>query len=45
MPTADGGGAGGTFLGIQVAEAVEAIGEVIAGGEALAGQLLLTAST
>lgn len=27
--TADGGGAGGTLLGIQVAEAVETIGKVI----------------
>lgn len=38
-PTADGRGAGGTFLGEQVAEAVEAVGEVVPGGEALAGQL------
>lgn len=38
-PTADGRGAGGAFLGEQVAEAVEAVGEVVAGGEALAGQL------
>lgn len=40
----DGGGAGGTFLGIQVAEAVEAVGKVITRGEALARELLLTAS-
>lgn len=41
----DGGGAGGTFFGIQVTEAVEAVGKVITGGEALTRQLLLTAST
>lgn len=39
--TADRGGAGSTFLGKQVAEAVEAVGEVVPRGEALAGQLLL----
>lgn len=39
--TADRGGAGSTFLGKQVAEAVEAVGEVIPGGEPLAHQLLL----
>lgn len=44
MHTTDWGGAGGTFLGIQVAEAVEAVGKVITRGEALARQLLLTAS-
>lgn len=42
--TTDGGGAGGTFLGVQVAEAVEAVGKVITRGEALARQLLLTTS-
>lgn len=41
--TADGGGAGGALLGVQVAEAVEAVDEVVAGCEALAGQLLLAA--
>lgn len=41
--TADGGGAVSTFLGKQVAEAVEAVGEVVSGGEALTGQLLLAA--
>lgn len=40
----DRGGAGSTFLGIQVAEAVEAIGKVIPGGKALSRQLLLAAS-
>ena len=44
LHTTDGGGAGGTLLGIQVAEAVEAVGKVISGGEALPRQLLLTAS-
>ena len=44
LHTTDGGGAGGTLLGIQVAEAVEAVGKVIPGGEALAGELLLAAS-
>lgn len=39
--TADGGGAVGTFLGKQAAEAVEAVGKVIPGGEPLTGQLLL----
>lgn len=34
--TTDGSSAGGTLLGVQVAEAVEAIGKVIPGGEALA---------
>ena len=32
-----------TFLGKQVAEAVEAVGKVVPRGEALAGQLLLAA--
>lgn len=41
--TADGGGAGSTLLGIQVAETVEAVGKVVTGGEALARQLLLAA--
>lgn len=41
--TTDRGGAGGALLGIQVAKAVETVGEVIAGGEALAGELLLAA--
>jgi len=41
--TANGGGAGSTLLGIQIAEAVEAIGKFITRGEALAGQLQLTA--
>lgn len=40
---ADGGGAGGTLLGIKAAEAVEAVGKVIPGGEPLARQLLLAA--
>lgn len=44
MITANGGGAGGTLLGIQVAEAVETIGKVISRGEPLARQLLLAAS-
>lgn len=39
--TADGSGAIGTFLGKQVAEAVQAVGEVVPRGEPLAGQLLL----
>lgn len=39
--TADRGGAGGTLLGKQVAEAVEAVGEVVPRGEPLAGQLIL----
>lgn len=42
--TTYGGGAGGTLLGIQVAEAVKAVGKVIPRGEALARQLLFTAS-
>lgn len=44
MVTTNGGGAGGTLLGIKVAEAVEAIGKVISRGEPLASQLLLAAS-
>lgn len=39
----DGGGAGGTLLGIKVAEAVETIGKVISRGKPLARQLLLAA--
>ena len=34
--TADGGGAGCTLLGVQVAEAVEAVGKVVSRGETLA---------
>lgn len=41
---ANGGGAGGTLLGIEVAEAVETIGKVISRGKPLARQLLLAAS-
>ena len=41
--TADRSGAVGAFLGKQVAEAVEAVGEVVARGEPLASQLLLAA--
>lgn len=41
--TADGGGAGGALLGKQVAEAVEAVGKVVPGCEALASQLHLAA--
>lgn len=44
MLTTNGGGAGGTLLGIKVAEAVETIGEVISRGKPLARQLLLAAS-
>lgn len=43
--TTNRGGAGSALLGIQIAEAVEAIGKVITRGEALARELLLTAST
>lgn len=43
MLTANGGSAGGTLLGIKVAEAVETVGEVISGGKPLARQLLLAA--
>lgn len=35
----DGFGAAHTLLGVQVAEAVQAVGVVLSGGEALAGQL------
>lgn len=42
--TTNRGGAGSTLLGIQVAETVEAVGEVITRGKTLARQLLLTAS-
>lgn len=41
--TTDGGGAGGTFLSVEVTEAVETICKVILRGEPLAGQLLLAA--
>ncbi|KAA8587987.1 hypothetical protein FQN60_001181 [Etheostoma spectabile] len=41
--TTDGGGAGGTLLGIKIAEAVETIGKVISRGKPLARQLLLAA--
>lgn len=44
MFTADRGGAVSTFLCKQVAEAVEAVGEVIPRGEPLASQLLLAAN-
>lgn len=44
MITTNGGGAGGTLLGIEVAEAVETIGKVISRGKPLARQLLLAAS-
>lgn len=37
-------GASGTFLGIEVAEAVKAVGKFIPGGKALPGQLLLASS-
>lgn len=39
--TADGAGAAGAFLGVQVAEAAQAVGELVAGREALARQRLL----
>lgn len=42
---ANGCGAGGALLGIEVAEAVEAIGKVISRGEPLARQLLFAAGT
>lgn len=41
--TADRGGAGGTLLGKQVAEAVEAVSKVVPWSEALASQLHLAA--
>lgn len=41
---ANGGGARGTLLGIEVAEAVETIGKIISRGKPLARQLLLAAS-
>lgn len=44
MITTNRGGAGGTLLGIEVAEAVQAVSKVISGGEPLARQLLLAAS-
>lgn len=44
MITANGGGARGTLLGIEVAEAVETIGKIISRGKPLARQLLLAAS-
>lgn len=43
MITTNGSGAGSTFLGIEVAEAVEAVGKVISGGKPLASQLQLAA--
>ncbi len=43
--TTNRGGAGSALLGIQIAEAVETIGKVFTRGEALARELLLTAST
>lgn len=39
--TADGAGAAGALLGVEVAEAAQAVGELVAGREALAGQRLL----
>lgn len=39
--SADGVGAAGTLLGVQVAEAAQAVGELLAGREALARQRLL----
>lgn len=42
--TTDGCGAGGTLLGVKVAEAVETISKVIPRGEPLARQLLFAAS-
>lgn len=44
MFTANGAGAGGTLLGIQVAEAVKTVSKFIPGCKALAGELLLAAS-
>lgn len=44
MITADGSGAGGTFLGVKVAEAVQTVGKVISGGKPLTRQLLFAAS-
>lgn len=44
MITANGGSAGSTLLGIQVAEAVETISKVISRGKPLARQLLFAAS-
>lgn len=41
--TTNGGGTGSTFLGIEVAEAVETIGKVISGGKPLASQLQFAA--
>lgn len=43
MPTTNGGGAGGTLLGIEVAEAVQTVSKVISGGKPLTRQLLLAA--
>lgn len=43
MITTNGGGTGSTFLGIEVAEAVETIGKVIPRGKPLARQLQLAA--
>lgn len=44
MLTADGVGAPSTLLGVQVAEAGQAVGEIIPGSEALPRQLLLAGS-
>lgn len=41
--TADRAGAGSTLLGIEVTEAVEAVGEVVPRGKALPRQLLFAA--
>lgn len=43
--TTYGTGASSTFLGIQVAEAVQAIGKLIPGSKSLARQWFLAAST
>lgn len=41
--TCDGLGAGLALLGVQAAEALEAVGAFVSGGEVLSGQLRLTA--
>lgn len=43
MRTTDWGSAGGALLGVQVTEAVEAVGKVITRREALPRELLLAA--
>lgn len=43
VPTTNGGSAGGTLLGIEVAEAIQTVSKVISGGEPLARELLLAA--